>query len=180
MSWDDITLCPNCGSFKIKATKDPFDNYYYHCMCDNCNYDFDEPINKRELFKHNIYMNIAKEIAKLSHAKRSKVGAILVKDQRIIAEGYNGTPHGFNNNCELEPDTTKPEVLHAESNAITKIARSTNSSEGSSLYVTMSPCFECAKLIIQAGIKEVFYNEEYRNIEGLDLLKKANIRIIKI
>lgn len=125
-----------------------------------------------------IYMNIATEVAKLSYAERKKVGAVLVKDGSIISHGYNGTPHGFENECEDETESglvTRKEVLHAESNAISKVAKSTNSSDGSTLYVTLSPCYECSKLIIQSGIKRVVYKEQYRRSEGIDLLIKAGI-----
>jgi dCMP deaminase len=129
------------------------------------------------------YMRMAEELAKLSYAERKKVGCLIVKDTQIISEGFNGTPAGFDNSCEyhnhLEEMYTKPEVLHAESNAITKLARSTNSSSQSTLYVTLAPCFECAKLIIQAGIKRVVYTEEYPS-NGLDLLHKAGINISQI
>ena len=127
------------------------------------------------------YMNMARELAKLSHAQRRKVGCLIVKDTHIIAEGLNGTPRGFDNNCEyvdhVDHFYTKPEVLHAESNAITKLARSTNSSKGSTLYVTCSPCFDCAKLIIQSGIERVVYDEEYKSQKGLLLLEKAGILV---
>ena len=127
------------------------------------------------------YMNMARELSKLSHAKRRKVGCLIVKDTHIIAEGINGTPRGFDNNCEyvdhVDHFYTKPEVLHAESNAITKLARSTNSSKGSTLYVTCSPCFDCAKLIIQSGIERVVYDEEYKSQKGLLLLEKAGILV---
>lgn len=126
--------------------------------------------------KHNFYLNIALVVAKASYCTRSKVGAVLVKDDNIISFGFNGTPSGFENVCEVD-NVTKPEVLHAESNAITKCAKSTYSSVNSTLYLTMSPCFDCAKLIIQAGIKEVFYIEQYRITDGIELLKKANIPI---
>jgi dCMP deaminase len=129
------------------------------------------------------YMNMARELAKLSHAQRKKVGALIVKDTQIISEGYNGTPCGFNNACEytdhVDEMYTKPEVLHAESNAITKLARSTNSSSGSTLYVTLAPCFECAKLIVQAGINRVVYEDSYSK-NGLNLLKIANVEINKL
>lgn len=132
------------------------------------------------------YMNCAFAMAALSHAERKKVGAILVAaDRHIIAEGVNGTPSGFDNTCEIIDTVdgslrTLPHVLHAESNAIAKVAQSTNSSRDSTLYVTMSPCFDCAKLIIQAGIKRVVYGEAYRLTEGLDLLRKANITVDKL
>jgi len=124
------------------------------------------------------YMRMAEELAKLSYAERKKVGCLIVKDTQIISEGFNGTPAGFNNSCEyydhLDEIYTKPEVLHAESNAITKLARSTNSSSESTVYVTLAPCYDCAKLIIQAGIKRVVYKEEYTK-NGLDLLHRAGI-----
>ena len=127
------------------------------------------------------YMNMARELAKLSHAQRRKVGCLIVKDTHIIAEGLNGTPRGFDNICEyidhVDHYYTKPEVLHAESNAITKLACSTNSSKGSTLYVTCSPCFDCAKLIIQSGIERVVYDEEYKSQKGLLLLEKAGILV---
>jgi|TARA_Y100000310_G_scaffold8759_1_gene9251 dCMP deaminase len=134
--------------------------------------------NQRELDE--VYMNMAHELSKLSKAERKKVGSIIVKDTQIISEGYNGTPKGFNNDCEyydyVDEIHTKPEVLHAESNAITKLARSTNSSCGSTLYVTLAPCHDCAKLIIQAGIKRVVFLEQYRiTNSGLALLKKAQV-----
>ena len=117
--------------------------------------------------------------AKNSYCTRRQVGAILVKDRMIISDGYNGTPAGFENVCEDENGVTKPYVLHAEANAITKVARSGNSSEGATLYITDSPCMECAKLIIQAGIARVVYRNEYRILDGVDLLRRAGIRVDK-
>jgi len=129
-------------------------------------------------------MNMAKELANLSHAQRGKVGCLIVKDTQIIAEGYNGTPRGFDNNCEytdyLDEMYTKPEVLHAESNAITKLACSTNSSKGSTLYVTCSPCFDCAKLIIQSSIERVVFETKYRTDKGVALLERAGIKIERL
>ena len=118
--------------------------------------------------------------AKNSYCARRQVGAILVKDRMIISDGYNGTPSGFENVCEDENGVTKPYVLHAEANAITKVAKSNNSSDGATLYITDSPCMECAKLIIQAGIKRVVYAREYRIIDGVDLLRRAGIQVEKI
>ena len=115
-----------------------------------------------------------------SHFKRLQVGALIVKNNMIISDGYNGTPSGFENTCEDENNVTVPYVLHAEANAITKIARSHNSSDGATLYVTASPCLECAKLIIQAGIKRVVFEEKYRLDDGLKLLSKANIELIHL
>ena len=123
------------------------------------------------------YLRMARVWAENSYCKRRKVGALVVKQKMIISDGYNGTPSGFENICEEENGITKPYVLHAEANAITKLARSGNNSDGSTLYVTASPCIECAKLIIQAGIKRVVYGEKYRLTEGIDLLKRANIEI---
>lgn len=115
-----------------------------------------------------------------SYCKRRQVGALLVKDRMIISDGYNGTPSGFENICEDENGITKPYVLHAEANAITKVAQSGNSSKGATLYVTASPCLECAKLIIQAGIRRVVYKDEYRLSDGIDLLKKAGVEVEKV
>ncbi len=126
------------------------------------------------------YLRMARIWAENSYCKRRQVGAILVKDQMIISDGFNGTPAGFENVCEDESGITKPYVLHAEANAITKVARSNNSSEGSTLYVTASPCLECAKLIIQSGIKRVVFNELYRITDGIDLLKRAGIECVHI
>ena len=111
-----------------------------------------------------------------SYCVRRKVGALLVKNQMIISDGYNGTPSGFENICEDENNVSKPYVLHAEANALTKVARSNNSSDGATLYVTASPCHECSKLIIQSGIKRVVYGEEYRIMDGVELLKRAGIK----
>lgn len=126
------------------------------------------------------YMRMAFIWAENSYCKRRQVGAILVKDKMIISDGYNGTPSGFENVCEDENDKTKPYVLHAEANAITKVACSNNSSEGATLYVTSSPCIECAKLIIQAGIKRVVYADSYRLSDGVDLLKRVDIDLVEI
>lgn len=124
------------------------------------------------------YLRMAFTWAENSYCKRRQVGALLVKDKMIISDGFNGTPSGFDNICEDENDVTHPYVLHAEANAITKVACSNNSSEGSTLYVTTSPCMECSKLIIQAGIKRVVYSELYRIHDGIDLLKKAGIECV--
>lgn len=123
------------------------------------------------------YMRMASIWAENSYCKRRQVGALIVKDKMIISDGYNGTPSGFENVCEDENNVTKPYVLHAEANAITKIARSNNSSEGATLYVTASPCIECAKLIIQAGIKRVVYAEKYRLEDGIELLRRAGVEV---
>lgn len=126
------------------------------------------------------YIEMASIWAKNSYCKRRQVGALIVKERMIISDGYNGTPSGFENICEDETGATKPYVLHAEANAISKIAKSGNSSEGSTMYVTASPCLECAKLIIQAGIKRVVYKDEYRLTDGIDLLKRAGIEVVKL
>lgn len=123
---------------------------------------------------------MAKIWAENSYCIRRQVGALLVKDKMIISDGYNGTPAGFENICEDEDGKTKPYVLHAEANAISKIAKSGNSSNGATLYVTTSPCIECAKLIIQAGIKKVVYTEPYRIDDGIQLLKRANIELLQL
>lgn len=124
------------------------------------------------------YLRMADIWAENSYCKRRKVGALIVKDNMIISDGYNGTPAGFENVCEDENNITKPYVLHAEANAITKIARSNNNSEGATLYVTDAPCIECAKLIIQSGIRKVFYSRQYRLSDGIDLLQRAGIEVI--
>ncbi len=142
----------------------------------------DDKTNK-ELKQRNLdtrYMRMATIWAENSYCKRRQVGALLVKDKMIISDGYNGTPSGFDNNCEDENNSSFPYVLHAEANAITKVARSNNSSDGATLYVTASPCIECAKLIIQAGIKRVVYGEQYRLLDGVDLLRKAGIDVSQI
>lgn len=126
------------------------------------------------------YLEMAQIWAKNSYCKRRQVGALLVKERMIISDGYNGTPSGFENECEDDHNCTKPYVLHAEANAITKVAKSGNSSDGATLYVTSSPCVECAKLIIQAGIKRVVYCDEYRNTDGIELLQRAGIPVERI
>ena len=124
------------------------------------------------------YMQMAAIWAGNSYCERRKVGALIVKNKMIISDGYNGTPTGFENVCEDENNVSKPYVLHAEANAITKIARSHNSSDGSTLYVTASPCIECAKLIIQSGIRRVVYGEKYRLTDGIELLERAGIEVV--
>ena len=124
------------------------------------------------------YLRMARIWAENSYCKRRQVGALVVKNKMIISDGYNGTPSGFENCCEDDNNITKPYVLHAEANAITKLARSSNNSDGATLYVTASPCIECAKLIIQAGIKRVVYGAHYRLEDGIRLLERANIEVI--
>ena len=124
------------------------------------------------------YLRMARIWAENSYCVRRQVGALVVKDKMIISDGYNGTPSGFENVCEDDNKVTKPYVLHAEANAITKLARSNNNSEGSTIYITASPCIECAKLIIQAGIKRVVYGEKYRLTDGIDLLERAGIEVV--
>lgn len=124
------------------------------------------------------YLRMARIWAENSYCKRRQVGALVVKDKMIISDGFNGTPSGFENECEDETNATKPYVLHAEANAITKLARSSNNSDGSTLYVTAAPCIECAKLIIQSGIKRVVYAEKYRLEDGPNLLRRAGIEVI--
>ncbi|MCK9326453.1 MAG: dCMP deaminase family protein [Bacteroidales bacterium] len=133
--------------------------------------------DKQELVDRR-YLRMARIWAENSYCTRRKVGALLVKDRMIISDGYNGTPTGFENNCEDEEGNSKAYVLHAEANAITKVARSSNNSDGATLYITASPCLECAKLIIQAGIKRVVYGENYRLSDGIDLLKRAGIETL--
>ncbi len=126
------------------------------------------------------YLRMTAIWAENSYCERRKVGALIVKDNMIISDGYNGTPAGFENVCEDEEGNTKPYVLHAEANAITKVARSNNSSDGATLYVTASPCIECAKLIIQSGIKRVVFKDLYRLTTGIDLLKRAGVECVHV
>jgi dCMP deaminase len=136
--------------------------------------------NKKQHILDQRYLKMAEIWAQNSYCKRRKVGALLVKDKMIISDGYNGTPSGFENECEDEENKTKTYVLHAEANAITKVAKSGNSSLGATLYVTSSPCIECSKLIIQAGIKRVVFTNNYRLEDGINLLKRANIEVEQI
>jgi len=126
------------------------------------------------------YLQMAQIWAQNSYCKRRKVGALIVKEKMIISDGYNGTPAGFENICEDENNVTKPYVLHAEANAITKVAKSNNSSQGATLYVTTSPCMECSKLIIQSGIKRIVFCNKYHNEDGLELLRRADIEILHL
>ena len=135
-------------------------------------------VNQLELDK--AYVKMAKTWGELSKANRKKVGALIVKDNQIISDGFNGTPQGFPNECEGENGETLPWVLHAESNAITKLAKSTQSSSNATLYVTLSPCYQCSKLIIQAGITRVVYTDDYSDQTGLELLSKSDVKIDKL
>ncbi|HQB35920.1 MAG TPA: dCMP deaminase family protein [Bacteroidales bacterium] len=139
-----------------------------------------KPYDEKQIAFDKRYLEMALIWAKNSYCKRRQVGALIVKEKMIISDGYNGTPSGFENICEDENNVTKPYVLHAEANAITKVAKSNNSSENSTLYVTSSPCMECAKLIIQSGIKRVVYCDKYRLSDGIELLKRAGIEIVYI
>jgi dCMP deaminase len=135
-------------------------------------------MNKKKLNKYDkAYLRIAKEWSRLSYCKRKKVGAIIVKDRMIISDGYNGTPSGFENCCEDDEGYTKWYVLHAEANAILKVAGSTQSCEGATLYITLSPCKECSKLIHQSGITRVVYHKGYKDESGLEFLKKAGVEV---
>ena len=132
---------------------------------------------QKQLQRDHLYMKMARTWAENSYCKRRQVGALLVSNNMIISDGYNGTPSGFENNCEDPQNVSYPYVLHAEANAITKVARSNNSSNGATLYVTASPCMECAKLIIQSGIQRVVYGETYRLMDGVELLQKEGIQV---
>ncbi len=134
----------------------------------------------KELRKHISYLKMASEWAENSCCNRKKVGALIVKDKMIISDGYNGTPSGFTNDCEDVNGNTQWFVLHAEANAITKLSKSTQSADGATLYMTLSPCRECSKLIIQSGIKRIIYKEEYRDTSGLYILKEAGIIVVKL
>ncbi|HYQ58061.1 MAG TPA: dCMP deaminase family protein [Draconibacterium sp.] len=136
--------------------------------------------DEKQLLLDQRYLKMADIWAQNSYCKRRQVGALIVKDKMIISDGYNGTPSGFENICEDEDNKTKPYVLHAEANAITKVAKSGNSSDGATLYVTSSPCLECSKLIIQSGIKRVVFTENYRLEDGINLLKRADIEVVQV
>ena len=142
-----------------------------------CESDSIHPYNEKQTEYDKRYLEMAKVWSKNSYCKRRQVGALIVKGKMIISDGYNGTPSGFENICEDDDNKTKPYVLHAEANAITKVAKSNNSSEGATLYITTSPCMECSKLIIQSGIKRVVFCDKYHNVDGLNLLKRANIEL---
>lgn len=135
-------------------------------------------MNEKQLTLDKRYLRMARIWAENSYCKRRQVGALIVKDKSIISDGYNGTPSGFENVCEDEQGLTKQYVLHAEANAITKVAASTNNCSGATVYVTAAPCIECAKLIVQAGIKRVVYNEEYHMRDGIELLEHAGIEVL--
>ncbi|HVN56682.1 MAG TPA: dCMP deaminase family protein [Bacteroidales bacterium] len=142
--------------------------------------DIIKPYGEKQIAFDKRYLEMAQIWAKNSYCVRRQVGALIVKEKMIISDGYNGTPSGFENKCEDENNITYPYVLHAEANAITKVAKSHNSSEDATLYVTTSPCMECAKLIIQSGIKRVVYCNKYHNTDGLHLLKRAGIEVVYI
>lgn len=129
----------------------------------------------------NLYMEMAESVSKLSHARRLQVGAVVVKDNRVISFGYNGTPSGWDNNCELVDEdgslSTKKEVIHAEMNAIAKLAKSTESGDGAEMFITHAPCMECAKLIFQSGISRVHYKNKYRTAEGVNFLKTSQVTV---
>ncbi len=143
-------------------------------------YDEIKPYGERQAEFDRRYLQMARIWAENSYCERRKVGALIVKNKMVISDGYNGTPSGFENVCEDESGETKPYVLHAEANAITKVAKSNNSSENSTLYITSAPCMECSKLIIQAGIKRVVFFDAYRHDEGVKLLRRAGIELIQI
>lgn len=132
----------------------------------------------------NLYMEMAESVSKLSHAKRLQVGAVVVKDNRVISFGYNGTPRGWDNNCELVDEdgklSTRKEVIHAEMNAIAKLAKSTESGEGAEMFITHAPCMECAKLIFQSGISRVYYKNKYRTAEGIDFLRISQVTVTEL
>ena len=138
----------------------------------------DDRNTDKQLLLDQRYLRMARIWAENSYCHRRKVGALVVKDKMIISDGYNGTPSGFENVCEDDQGLTKTYVLHAEANAITKLARSSNNSDGATIYITASPCIECAKLIIQAGIRRVVYGENYRLTDGIDLLRRVGIDIL--
>lgn len=135
---------------------------------------------QKQLRYDTAYLKMAQSWSKLSHCVRKQVGAIIVKDEMIISDGYNGTPAGFENSCEDENGATQWYVLHAEANAILKVAKSTNNCKGATLYLTLSPCKDCSKLVLQAGIRRVVFKDSYKDTEGIDFLKSAGIDVIQI
>lgn len=151
--------------------------YHNHFIPAMKKYDPVHPYGEKQVQFDRRYLEMARIWAQNSYCKRRQVGALIVRERMIISDGYNGTPSGFENICEDEEYRTKPYVLHAEANAITKVAKSNNSSDGATLYITTSPCMECAKLIIQSGIRRVVFCESYRTNDGQELLKKAGIEI---
>ena len=154
---------------------------FYHISIFKINLSNDLIVTLLKQKKYDIaYLKMAKEWAKLSYCHRRQVGALIVKDKMIISDGYNGTPTGFENVCEDEENNTKWYVLHAEANAIMKVAASTQSCEGATLYITLSPCRECSKLIFQSGIKRVVYIVEFKDKTGIDFLKKSGLEIVHI
>lgn len=174
----------NLKNWRIRRTTHPNKNEYLQYQI---NWDKTDTILTNTIhddlksFKNDlIYLQMAKAWSKNSHCQRMKVGCLMVKDKSIISDGYNGSPTGFPNICEDPNMTTLPYVLHAEANAITKLAKSTQSSDGSTIYVTLSPCFECSKLIIQSGIKRVVFSEIYRKPESIPFLAESGIEILKI
>ncbi len=159
-----------------KVKKNKLEDYYEVYFSDDSNSNLDSEANEHQ--KDSIYMEMSRVWAKNSKCKRMQVGSLIVKDKSIISDGYNGSPSGFPNICEHD-DITLPYVLHAEANAITKLARGTQSSDGSTLYVTLSPCYECSKLIIQSGIKRVVFSDIYRKPESIAFLAEAGIEILR-
>lgn len=170
-------------NWRIKKIQHPTKNTHSYQL----HWDRNEKISSSSIhenyksFKNDIiYLQMAKSWSKNSHCNRMKVGCLMVKDKSIISDGYNGSPTGFPNICEDSDMVTLPYVLHAEANAITKLAKSTQSSDGSTIYVTLSPCFECSKLIIQSGIKRVVFSETYRKPDSIPFLIEAGIELVKI
>jgi dCMP deaminase len=137
-------------------------------------------IDLKQLRYHRAYLRMAASWSELSHCERKKVGALIVKDEMIISDGYNGTPSGFENCCEDEEGNTQWYVLHAEANAILKVAKSTNNCKGATLYLTLSPCKDCSKLVLQAGISRVVYKDAYKDTAGIDFLMSAGVEVIQI
>lgn len=168
---------------KVQFSFSLADNFFYLCVLSSKIMKKEEPerpYGDKQAEFDTRYLQMAKIWAENSYCERRKVGALIVRGRMIISDGYNGTPSGFENVCEDETGKTKPYVLHAEANAITKVAKSNNSSENSTLYVTSAPCMECSKLIIQAGIRRVVFSDLYHNSSGIDLLKRAGIDLVHI
>lgn len=178
----------NLDNWSVKSYLNPiFDEIKNHVIA--LKWDNSYLLDKQEVYIHDnvkslnmdmIYLRMAKTWGENSYSKRMQVGCLMVKNKSIISDGYNGSPSGFSNICEDENMVTLPYVLHAEANAITKLAKSTQSSEGATLYVTLSPCFECSKLIIQAGIKRLVFSDLYRKTDSIPFLLEAGVEIVRI
>lgn len=176
---DKSKICSKCGQpypYEAQERKHPTNESVDKEMLKFMIETADSYMKSKQDRLDNLYMDIALRVSQMSHAQRRKVGAVIVKDDNILSFGWNGMPTGFNNQCEID-DTSDPKVIHAEVNAFAKLAKSTGNSSGATLYITLSPCWDCCKLIIQAGIKRVVYSEEYRISEPIGFLREAGLQV---